>query len=630
MALNARVTPESFEHPEHAPARAHARRSARRSGPTRWSAAEGHRTALGQNPILERELRSRWRRPLTYIVLLAYASILSWIAWQLSGTAILQSSQMAEGYGPDNAARLPGVVLFEGSVAAQVLVALWASAMLCAPVIARERELKMLPELILANLSPAQIVRGKWLATLGFAAILLVIPLPLQALAFLMGGVSPAEWIGAATLQIGAMILGSALGMWCSALNERVAKAMGAACVGSLLLSIPLGCGLAQLFVGPLLTMGMAGVCILLALPLLAGARNALEFLPLDTMRPEAVDLPASPAQAPAQASAAKVMGASIGSIFEGERPSAPLDAGDARVESARQKAAREAELSRENVYGQRRESWVFPLLRALNWHNPLVWRELRVRLRQPFFDVSTLLSIALCLLALPALGASLFESRGSDVMAVMLPFWILCGACCALSSAQGFTREREQRMLEGLLLSTLSPRSIVIGKVAAPILLCLHAAALPLGLFVGWSVLWSVMNGANIAVVTIFGAMAFALCGAACGTWLSYWCRTSSVSAMGSLALFLGLIATPFSLCWVGPQWFRTANEAFWQQCLWTPLGHFDGSPAFQAAGVLLCGCLCGVSLALLAQLSITLRPKALEREGRSLLHTDLTRNLH
>ncbi len=592
--------------------------------------------------MLERELRSRWRRPLTYIVLLAYAAALSWVAWQLSGTAIEQNAQLASGYGNDQAGTLPGTALFRGSVATQVLVALWASALLCAPVIARERELKMLPELILANLSPRQIVLGKWLATLGFAAILLLIPLPLQALAFLMGGVSPAEWASAALLQIGAMILGSAMGMWCSALSNRVAQAMSVTCLGAVVASIFIGGGLMNLSAGPWVGSWMAIACVLIALPLLKGAQNLVQFMPLDPLRPQTIEQAASHAQAASRPAspileprARAQARLSASAPFHGEAPSPPVDersagtaAHQARADAER--ARRVAELEARRVQGQRREPWVFPLLRALNWHNPLVWREMRVRLRQPFFDVSTLLSIALCLLALPALGASLFETGHANAFSIVFPFWLLCGVACALGAAQGFTREREQRMLEGLLLSTLSPRSIVVGKVAAPILLALHTGALPLALFAGWSLLWSLMSGANIAVIALLGCAGFSLLGAACGTWLSFWCRTSSVSAIGSLALFLGLLALPLSMSNIGPRGFQLASAAFWQTCLLNPLSAFDGSPAFWAAGLFGCSLLLAVSLGLLAHITIALRPKALEREGRSLMHTDLTRNLH
>ncbi len=658
MAQNAHVSPEPFEHPEprSAPAHAVAPRAASRAvsqrpaasqrrGGNHWSPPSEGRTSLWQNPILERELRSRWRRPLTYIVLFAYAAALSWVAWQLSGTAIEQNSALASGYGSDQAAALPGTALFRGSVTAQVLVALWASALLCAPVIARERELKMLPELILANLSPAQIVRGKWLATLGFAAILLLIPLPLQALAFLMGGVSPAEWISAALLQVGAMILGSAMGLWCSALSSRVAQAMSVTCLGAVALSIPLSCGLAAMAAGPWVGFLMAVACVLVALPLLAGAQNSVQYLPLEPSRPQAVEQPASPAQSAARPAAPPsaqrpAYAARLSASFDGEAPSLPLSARGpsrgagaqaAQIAQGRAQAerARAAELEAGRALGQRRESWVFSLLRALRWHNPLVWREMRVRLRQPFFDVSTLLSLALCLLALPALGASLFAPNRSDSLAIVLPFWLLCGVACALGAAQGFTREREQRMLEGLLLSTLSPLSIVVGKVAAPILLVLHTGALPLGLFASWTLLWSVMNGANVAFIALLGCACFALCGAACGTWLSFWCRTSSVSAMGSLALFGGLLAAPLSLSNMGPQRFQEASAAFWNAELLAPLSRFDGSAGFWSAGLFLCSLLLAVSLGLLAHITIALRPQALEREGRSLLHTDLTRNL-
>ena len=512
-------------------------------------------------------------------------------------------------------------MLFEGSVRARVLVALWAAALLCAPVVARERELKMLPELILANLSPAQIVRGKWLATLGFAAILLVIPLPLQALAFMMGGVSPGEWIGAVVLQLGAMILGSALGLWCSALSERVARAMSLACLCAAVVSVPVGIGLANLSLGMWFTTALGVACAALALPLLAGAQNSVEYLPLDAVRPTAVDSSQSSAYAEGQ------------TLLGGEKPSAPLSATDqARLEVLRESehpASRAARLREGDAEIPRRESWVFGLLRAANWHNPLVWRELRVSARQPFYDVSMLLSVALCLLALPALGATLAES-GANLAPYVGLSWIVCGVVCALGAAQGFTREREQRMLEGLLLSTMSPLSIVVGKVAAPILLALHMGALPLALFVAWSLAWSLAHGILMAGIALLGVACFALLGAACGTWLSFWCRTSSVSAMGSLALFMGLLATPVTLSNIGPRAFQDASTAFWNTWLWNPLGQFDGSLAFCAAGLFMCAMMLAASVAMLAHITITLRPKALEREGRSLLHADLTRNLH
>ena len=64
--------------------------------------------------ILERELRSRWRRPLTYVVLFFYTATLAWGRVAARGHGPAANAALADGYGGDTATRLPCLVLFEG------------------------------------------------------------------------------------------------------------------------------------------------------------------------------------------------------------------------------------------------------------------------------------------------------------------------------------------------------------------------------------------------------------------------------------------------------------------------------------------------------------------------------------
>jgi hypothetical protein len=596
--------------------------------------------ALSRNPILERELRSRWRRPLTYVVLFFYAAALSWVAWSLSGTAMMQSALLLDGFESEAVLKLPGA----GSVREQR-----ASASTSRPVRvgafvravggARARA-EDAARANLAGLSPAQIVRGKWLATLGFALILLLIPLPLQALAFLMGGVSPADWAGAALLQIGAMIFGSALGMWCSCANNRVSGAVGAALAGAALCSIPLATMMTLVPGHAWLAFLLAAGCVLCAIPVAAGAQEMLRQTPLDPPRPPAaIDLPSSPGEVPqpfapgTKAHQNSNQQQQVLAAWSGEQPESPepLDSreGAEEAEWVASAAARK-EVRDWGAKAARGEPWLFGLLRALKWHDPLVWRELRVRLRAPFFEGQSGLVALLCLLAVPHLLQSLFWQPGGTGFGVMVGCWVLCGGACALRASQGFTREREQKMLESLLLSTMSPWAIVRGKVAAPILLTAYAGAIPLAFFVLWAAIGGLSTGPAITCIALAGAVCFAVLGASCGAWLSFWCRTSSVAAVGSLSLFAGLLVVPLVLSSVDNRAINEWVERFWLRPLWWALGRMDGSFEFFAIGLLICALVLGVSWVFLNHVARALRPRALDREGRSLLHTDLTRNLH
>ena len=190
----------------------------------------------------------------------------------------------------------------------------------------------------------------------GICRALLVIPLPLQALAFMMGGVSPGEWIGAVVLQLGAMILGSALGRWGSARSERVCTRHEPGLpVRRLFVPAPVGIGLANLSLGMWFTTALGVACAALAILPFAGAGAELlsKYLPLDAVRPTALDSSQSSAYAEGQ------------TLLGGEKPSAPLSATDqARLEVLREsehpasRAARlregDAEIPRREVVGFR------------------------------------------------------------------------------------------------------------------------------------------------------------------------------------------------------------------------------------------------------------------------------------
>ncbi|HEY8745058.1 MAG TPA: ABC transporter permease subunit, partial [Chloroflexota bacterium] len=68
--------------------------------------------------------------------------------------------------------------------------------------IVNERERQTYDVLLITPLAPRQIVLGKFGASLAYLVLLLVAALPIESLAFLMGGVDPVELLLASLLEL--------------------------------------------------------------------------------------------------------------------------------------------------------------------------------------------------------------------------------------------------------------------------------------------------------------------------------------------------------------------------------------------------------------------------------------------
>ena len=102
--------------------------------------------------------------------------------------------------------------------------------LLTAGAIAGERERGLLENLLLSPLTTRQIMHGKWLSGLALATLLLIVPLPVAAICFQLGGLAPLEFLGASLFQATTAMLGATVGLWSSAraarLNEALPKAL--------------------------------------------------------------------------------------------------------------------------------------------------------------------------------------------------------------------------------------------------------------------------------------------------------------------------------------------------------------------------------------------------------------------
>ena len=179
------------------------------------------------NPILALEVRARWRSNRSFLLLFVVACALASVGLIAYADAV--SSGGLSGYivsapngNADNArANAIGRALFMVLAHANIIAWLFIAAASAAPAIARERERGLLESLQLSHVSAASQIVARLAANLALLSALQLVLAPVYAVAFLMGGVSPAE-VGAAFYLVAcSAILGSCVGLWFSARAHR-------------------------------------------------------------------------------------------------------------------------------------------------------------------------------------------------------------------------------------------------------------------------------------------------------------------------------------------------------------------------------------------------------------------------
>lgn len=199
------------------------------------------------NPLASKELLARMRGPRTFVV--ATLELLPLIALAVGLYAIIENT-------PGNLVTgVPAGKLFFAVVTALELglICLLAPA-LTADLISGERERRTLDLLLVTPLSRQQIVLGKLVAALGSLLLLIVLALPVQAVAVLLGGVGVEELlVGLVILVLTAVTYGCVGLFWSGRLRTtRGAVLMAYATMLVGVGGVPLGLLLLALFNGVL------------------------------------------------------------------------------------------------------------------------------------------------------------------------------------------------------------------------------------------------------------------------------------------------------------------------------------------------------------------------------------------
>lgn len=498
-------------------------------------------------------MRERWRRPWTFLLLGGYAGVLCVLARVFYGSLVpqgdLRFSKSFLGL---------GAPLFWTFVAWQIAGWVPLGLLLAAPSLSAERERGALEEYVLAGLTGAQLVRAKWRSVQGLALVLVVAPLPIAAICFSLGGISPLEFISANALCVGVAMASCALGMSISAKHKTVSGAFTEALksVGYLAL---LGCPLLFLTprLPPALLLGLGALLLWVPYRLLSDVERDMIWLAL-RLEMDAPVLPDHPAPHTARSVAMEpgLLEFAAAEGFAGR----PMLADELAL------YLNTAEVERERL-----DPPPSRLDLALqNWvsGNPLALREVTTQLRSwrrslllgeppPLFTLRASVGTGATL----SLVAAFFPPVGWLALSA---FWIGGLAAIgqiALLSSIGFVRERRGGMIAQLHLCALSPLEIVGAKIVSPLVLTarfwgfflLICALVSLSL----APFWMLENVLMVALLSVFASCVGTLC--------SLFFRHQATSASASVGtLLVALVVLPRVF---GPMLFQAPPflEVWW-----------------------------------------------------------------
>ena len=167
---------------------------------------------LLSNPVTVKELRGRMRGRRAFAVLTLYLLILSGVI------TIVYLAYNANASGPGvSTARTAGKGLFAAVLAVQVFLVAFIGPAFTAGAISGERERQTFDLLRTTLLSAESFVLGQLISALSYVFLLVLVSIPLQSIAFLLGGLSLAELLISQALILSAAVTYALYGLWCSA-----------------------------------------------------------------------------------------------------------------------------------------------------------------------------------------------------------------------------------------------------------------------------------------------------------------------------------------------------------------------------------------------------------------------------
>jgi ABC-type transport system involved in multi-copper enzyme maturation permease subunit len=232
---------------------------------------------LFNNPVAVKELRSRMRGRRAFVVLTVYLLLMSLFIFFVY---LVYAAAARNSFGPSG--RQAGKAVFGAVLAVEMFLVLFVGPAFTSGAISGEKERRTY-DLLRTTLLPARaIVNGKLLSALSYVFLLILVSVPLQSIAFLLGGVSPTEVVLSQLLIALSAVAFALIGLYFSSLMRSTLTATIATFAGAMLMTfgVPLIVGIAASVIGPLFFAGPSPGWFAQALLIYAGLVVAATNLP--------------------------------------------------------------------------------------------------------------------------------------------------------------------------------------------------------------------------------------------------------------------------------------------------------------------------------------------------------------
>jgi len=442
-------------------------------------------------PIFTREFTIVPRRVRVYVARAVYVGALLGlmiIAWlMLTGTQVIRDV--------GDLARF-GTIMFQILAPMQLVVAVFFSAMLAASAVSHEKDRKTLVLLLLTNLSNSELVLGKLLASLLNMLVLLAAAVPLFMVSVLLGGVSFSQVGRMLAVTLATILVCGSLGSLVALWREKAFQAL-AVTIMAIVLWVVLWEAIA---------MGVLGK-EWLGLSCEAWAAG---FSPWRAVIETTVPLPRpEPALGPlgypvhlfllvATAGAGLINGVAIAMVrvWNPSREAQPREQDESPakesiwgVEHDLAAAARAGSTTTETAVAATAAPTRKPQTSRRVWDNPVIWREMRTWAYGRKILLIRLVYLVLFGLAAGGFGWMIETGQTVDRLGGAVAMGLLFLLSLFLVNTQAvtsLTSERDARALDLLLVTDLTAKEIVYGKLGGvffntkemlllPLLLCVY-----------------------------------------------------------------------------------------------------------------------------------------------------------
>jgi len=202
-----------------------------------------------RNPVAVKELRGRMRGRRAFLVLTVYLLLMSLLIFLVY---LVYAAASRNTFGPGS--RQAGKAVFGAVLAVEIFLVLFVGPAFTSGAISGEKERRTY-DLLRTTLLPARaLVSGKLLSALSYVMLLILVSVPLQSIAFLLGGVAPVEILLSQLLIVISALTFALIGLYFSTLMRSTLAATIATFVVATFLTfgVPLIAGVAASVLGPL------------------------------------------------------------------------------------------------------------------------------------------------------------------------------------------------------------------------------------------------------------------------------------------------------------------------------------------------------------------------------------------